>query len=113
MLLTSDAGGLVEVLANLSPGEAFLLFIILALGGGNLGFGWLNAQRSKSTYVQTIPNHGSSLRDAIDKISVTVEDNSRRLEDMRNDLEHDRKTTEQYRDQLEGRIVALELKRRR
>lgn len=116
MLLTNaldNSGNLIDFLSHLSPGEATLLVVFLLLGGGNLGSSVLNAIRTKNTFAQTVPNHGSSLRDAVDRIETTIEDNSRRLEDLRNDLEHERKTTEQYRDQLEGRIVALELKRRR
>lgn len=59
-------------------------------------------------YSETQPNHGSSMRDAINNISVTVGENRKRLDELKKELEHERVHTEQYRSMLEARVTAIE-----
>lgn len=67
-------------------------------------------RKTLDIYSQTQPNHGSSMRDAIDRVKHMIEQNDKKLEDLALLLEHQQKNTEIYRQMLEGRLIALERK---
>lgn len=106
--------------------QEYLLYII---GGSLLGIGGIivdkvskNTSLTKATLEQTKPNHGSSMRDALDKmlaesreirkdmeILVTNQNAQKQQIQTLNDMiVLFQRDTEQYRSILEGRITNIE-----